>query len=142
MNRNKLPEVEIELEQGRVRRLCIDYNAMAEMVDLGYSLEEVSMLNLVEEYEASKDTAGNPVKAVRMKRGSLKKIRALVWAGLVTEDSTLTIAQVGKAIGEIGLDYFIDKLRVAFDLILPAKTAEKVEGGEPEAPFVEAAKVD
>lgn len=114
MNRTKTPVVEIELEEGHIRHLCFDYNALAEIQDLGYELENVNLANLVEKIE----TAEGKPEQVKLKKGSLKLVRDLAWAALVSEDPRLTPLRVGQLISEVGAEYVLKKLTEAFGLAM------------------------
>jgi len=89
----------VKITLDKERSLLYDFNALA-------ALEE--------EY-------GDIEKALdALARGSVKAIRAVLWAGLLHEDETLTVKQVGKMlmpadIGRVG-DAINEALRYAFPL--------------------------
>ncbi|WP_026486808.1 hypothetical protein [Caldanaerobius polysaccharolyticus] len=71
--RTKLIPIQLDKE----RHLKFDLNAFAELEDL------YGDINIA--FEA-------------MQKGSIKAIRAMLWAGLVHEDKTLTLEQVGEMV--------------------------------------------
>jgi hypothetical protein len=90
LNRIQNPTVEIELD--RKRQLCFDYNAFAELQDQGYDYTDPAFIASL---QPIKDRLGFIAKPARP---SLKMMRALLWAGLLLDDPTLTPQQVGSLI--------------------------------------------
>jgi len=85
---------------GRVRHLRYDFNALV-------ALEEV---------------LGSPMSEVgNLVSGSvrLKDLRAIIWAGLLHEDKSLTEEDVGGWIEIPELADVADKIRQAFELMMP-----------------------
>lgn len=76
-----MPTRSISIKLDKVRRLCYNFNAFAE-------LEEQFDISIV---DLTKILAG-PVK--------LKVLRAILWAGLLEETPEITIQEVGRIIDE------------------------------------------
>jgi len=61
-----------------------------------------------------------------MQRGSVKAIRAMLWAGLIHEDETLTIQQVGAMVDLNNLNEIMNVLTKAISEAMPqVEEAEK-----------------
>ncbi len=60
----------------------------------------------------------------------LKEIRALLWAGLLHEDKTLTLETVGDLIDEADFEYVSTKVGEAINLSLGIKERQN-EGSDP-----------
>ena len=110
-----MPTKSIPIQLDKQRHLRFDFNALCALEDeLGLSIAKLG--NIV---------AGSV---------GLKDLRAIVWAGLIHEDESLTVKDVGNfleiefrlgKIAEIG-----DKIRQAFEIAFPAeKEGKKKEAG-------------
>jgi len=91
---------------GRVRHLRYDFNALV-------ALEEV---------------LGSPMSEVgNLVSGSvrLKDLRAIIWAGLLHEDRDITEEDVGNWIDLNKLGDIADKVREAFELMMPSAGGSK-----------------
>jgi hypothetical protein len=62
---------------------------------------------------------------------SVRVMRALVWAGLLHEEPTLTIEAVGDMIEEAGADNVAKTIIEAFAAAMPKVTPEDVENVDP-----------
>lgn len=100
----KVKKVKVTLD--KERHLKYDLNAFAEL----------------EEHFGSVEKAMDA-----MKDGSVKALRVLLWAGLVHEDESITVKQVGSWIDFNTLLNITDKVNEAIADSLPA--SEEVEGG-------------
>ena len=67
-----------------------------------------------------------------MKDGSVKAVRAVLWAGLIHEDPELTIQQVGSLIDFHSLNNVVKQLGIALEDALPEE-ADNPNGTEDEA---------
>lgn len=93
----------IPIKLDKERHLKFDLNAFAE---------------LEEEY-------GNIEDALKqMEKGSIKALRAILWAGLIHEDENLTPKQVGSLIGLSDLEELAKSLTKAIKGHLPAPKDE------------------
>lgn len=76
-----MPVKSIRIKLDKQRRLCFNYNALAELEgQFGISFENIQTL------------LSGP--------GMLKNFRALLWAGLLDEDESLTLKDVGRILDE------------------------------------------
>lgn len=101
MGKNSLRDIRpkpVKLMLDKERHLLFDLNALA----------------------ALEDEYGGIEKALSaMEKGSVKAIRALIWAGLVHEDENLTPNAVGKMIGFAALSDLVAVLNEALGQALP-----------------------
>lgn len=94
------PTVEIELD--KKRRLRFDFNA--------FSLAE-------------KETGKNFLSGVNWTALSAIEVRAILWAGLVWDDPTLTVEDVGAMLYGPVLTSIMEKLVEAFEAAFPVQTS-------------------
>jgi len=92
--RTKLIPIQLDKE----RHLKFDLNAFAELEDIYGDINNA--------FEA-------------MQKGSIKAIRALLWAGLIHEDKTLTIEQVGSMIDMSNINEVVGAISKAISEALP-----------------------
>ena len=97
--RTKLIPIQLDKE----RHLKFDLNAFAELEDIYGDINNA--------FEA-------------MQKGSIKAIRAMLWAGLVHEDKTLTIEQVGSMIDMSNINDVISAISKAISEALPQTEGE------------------
>lgn len=93
----------ISINLDKERHLKFDMNAFAELEDLYGDFQ----------------TAMN-----EMAKGSIKAVRAILWAGLVHEDESLTIKQVGSMIDMSNISYVVETISKAISEAMP-KVDEK-----------------
>ena len=111
-----MPIKSVPIELDKRRNLRFDYNALCELEGhLG-----VSIPNL-----------GNILASGSV---GLKEIRAILWAGLLHEDESLTVKKVGEILDDVKWTKNIDKITQAvlsaFEAAFPtAKESEKNEPG-------------
>jgi uncharacterized protein YkvS len=87
--------VKIKLDKERTLRYTL--NAIAELEDkLGITIDKLGDLQL-----------------------SAKTVQIILWAGLIHEDETLTIKQVGDMVDFENLEYVQEKIAEAFALAQP-----------------------
>lgn len=109
----KSKEVKLTLNDGVERTLKFDLNAMAELED---------------EY-GSVDAAFE-----MLDKNSIKAVRFILWAGLMHEDPSLTLKQVGSLIDVQYLQELMGSLGEAFQADLPTEQpALQVVGDNPNA---------
>lgn len=107
-----LPRVKVPLRLDRDRTLVLSFNALCRA-------EEVTGINfLMGEITFS----------------SLRVMRALVWAGLIEEDPTLTLEQVGNMIEDVGADQVATAIINAYAKAMPVVEPGDQEGDEPVDP--------
>lgn len=82
----------IELELDKVRTLRFDLNAFAELEDNFGTIDEA---------------------LGAMEKGSIKALRAVLWAGLIHEDEELTVKQVGALLTLADLAQLTEKINSA-----------------------------
>lgn len=105
-----LPRVKVQLRLDRVRTLVLSFNALCRA-------EEVTGINfLMGDFTFS----------------SVRVLRALVWAGLIHEDPSLTLEGVGDMIEEAGTDNVGNAIIEAYAKAMP--DANIKEGEEDEDP--------
>lgn len=91
----------------RERIISFDLNAYCELEDIYGNIEDA--------FEA-------------MEKGSMKAIRALLYAGLKEDDDTLTIKEVGRLIASINdLTFISDKIVEAFESSTPEKEVSEIK---------------
>lgn len=100
---NDIRPKSITINLDKERHLKFDLNAFAEL----------------EEIYGDFETAMN-----EMTKGSVKAVRAILWAGLVHEDETLTIKQVGSMIDMSNISYVVEIISKAISEAMP-KVDEK-----------------
>lgn len=105
-----IPRVRINVELDRPRTLVISLNALCK----------------AEEVTGESFLAGEPAFS------SIRVMRALVWAGLLHEDPTLTLDQVGDLIEEAGTDVILGKIITAYSASMP-EADEDGEGDDEES---------
>lgn len=110
----KIKSVEIELD--KKRNLLFDLNAFAEL----------------EEHYGNIDEA-----MTALEQGSMKALRAILWAGLIHEDESLTPRQVGSLLGLGDLEYLSKQIGGALGDSLP-----KEENGKKTKKAVKPKKVE
>ncbi|MHB1652339.1 MAG: hypothetical protein ACYCVD_07655 [Desulfitobacteriaceae bacterium] len=76
---------------------------------------DLNALSALEETYGAVDQAFSEVQ-----KGSAKAIRALLWAGLVSEDPELTLVKAGMLVGLAGLASVSNKILEAVEAALPA----------------------
>ncbi len=108
MNKAK-PEVKITLD--RERTIRFDLNAMA-------SFEEATGKNIL-----NGTFSGSGMSA--------RDIRAMLWACLLHEDSTLTLEQVGALITVENMTDVAARLTEAFEVSMPERKGESAPLAEP-----------
>lgn len=91
----------IKVQMDKERVLKFDLNAFAELEDVVGSIPELFR---------------------KLETGSLKAIRAFLWAGLLHEDKSLTIEHVGSLIDFQGLENISKQLQLALGDSLPEAT--------------------
>jgi len=91
------------LQLDKERHLKFDLNAFAEFEDIYGDINTA--------FEA-------------MQKGSVKAIRAMLWAGLVHEDKTLTIEQVGSMIDMSNINEVVGAISKAISEALPQTEGE------------------
>ena len=92
-----LPRVRVSVQLDRPRTLVLDFNAYCRV-------EEVTGISLLVGQEAF---------------SSMRMMRAIVWAGLLHEDPTLTLEGVGDLLQEANAEEVLGKIYVAYGLSLP-----------------------
>lgn len=103
-NKNR-GEVSVRLD--RVRKLRFDFNALAEFEEL----MGVSLLAAMQDFQ--QDDRGNV-------SFSFKTLRAMLWAGLLHEEPTLTVRQAGKLFELADGDDLPEKMAQVLPLITEA----------------------
>lgn len=88
----------VPIQLDKKRHLKFDLNAFAELEELYGDMNAV--------FEA-------------MQKGSIKAIRAMLWAGLVHEDKELTIEQVGSMIDMSNINDVVETVSKAIGEALP-----------------------
>jgi hypothetical protein len=113
MARKDIGIVPIELD--RTRYLKFDWNAISEF-------ENAMNCTWIEFFFSlmKKDSDGNPIAdinesgvgagSIEMKALGLKHLRALLWAGLLHQDPSITLKKAGDLIESINADNFADRL--------------------------------
>lgn len=102
--------VPIVLSDGKERELRFDYNALVRLEDeLGFSVSEIGKL-----------MAGT---------GSLKQIRAILWAALSHADKALNVEEVGALIDLAKLGEIAGKIAEAFQGAFPVEEEPKKGSG-------------
>lgn len=107
-----VPRVKVPLRLDRERTLILSFNAMCKA-------EEVTGVNFL---------MGDVVFS------SVRVLRALVWAGLLHEDPTLTLEQVGELIQDVGADEIVDTVMKAYAAAMPDAQPEAEEDDADEDP--------
>ena len=110
-----IPEVRVPLQLDRPRILILDFNALCRV-------EEVTGVSLL---------VGQPAFS------SMRMMRALVWAGLLHQDPTLTLEFVGNLIQEADAEEVLGAIMNAYDVAMPEPdTSEEgaPEGADPTSP--------
>lgn len=92
-----LPRVRVPVALDRPRTLVIDFNALCKV-------EEVT---------------GVPMLVGQPAFSSMRVMRAMVWAGLLHEDPTLTEERVGEMIGDAGPDVVLGSIMEAYMVAMP-----------------------
>lgn len=100
----------ITLKDGIERNMCFTLNAMAELEDKYGSVEEAF---------------------AQLDKGSIKAIRAVLWAGLIHESPDLTEQQVGNLIDIQYLQELVEKMGNAIGSDLPDPTPESESAVSP-----------
>lgn len=88
----------IPINLDRERHLKFDMNAFAELEDL------------YDDFQTAMESAT---------KGSIKAVRAMLWAGLVHEDENLTIKDVGSMIDMSNIRYVVDIISKAVTEAMP-----------------------
>lgn len=99
----KIRRKEIIVDLDRPRKLVYDLNAFAEMEDAYGSVDEAIVV---------------------MEKGSIKAVRFMLWAGLVSDDPTLTVQDVGALVGLADLGELAEHMNDAMSLDLPERVEE------------------
>jgi len=107
----KSKEVRVVL-QGKVYTLKYDLN---------------SFVALEEEFNAEIEEVLN-----KMQNGSVKALRALLWAGLIHQDESLTAKDVGKMIDLASLEDIMKKVNTAVKAALPEPAGSEQQGNAQE----------
>jgi hypothetical protein len=100
----RIKTVPIKLD--KERNLRFDLNAFAELEEAYGDIEQA-------------------MKA--MEKGSIKALRAILWAGLIHEEETLTQKQIGAMIGLQDLQELAQQLSKAMQGHMPAPTEEDIK---------------
>lgn len=79
-----------------------------------YLVYDLNALSALEETYGAVDQAFAEVE-----KGSAKAIRALLWAGLISEDPELTLTKAGMLVGLSGLTLVSNKILEAVEAALP-----------------------
>ena len=106
-----MPIKSIPIQLDKQRHLRFDFNALCALEDeLGLSIAKLGNI-----------LAGSV---------GLKDLRAIVWAGLIHEDESLSVKDVGNFL-ELGeMAEIADKIRQAFEIAFPAEEeGKKKEAG-------------
>jgi hypothetical protein len=103
-----IPLVRVLIQLDKPRTLILDFNALCRV-------EEVTGVSML---------IGEPAFS------SMRMMRALVWAGLLHEDPSLTVEHVGKLLGEADASDVLEKIVTAYAVSMP--DAEVNEEGESE----------
>ena len=104
-----LPRVKVPLRLDRERTLILSFNALCRA-------EEVTGINfLMGEFTFS----------------SVRVMRALVWSGLLHEDPTLTLEDVGDLIEAAGVDDIAREIINAFAAAMPKPNPEENDDADP-----------
>lgn len=107
----KVKKVQVELD--RPRTIKFDLNAFIELEEMYGSIDG-----------ALKE----------MEKGSIKAVRAILWAGLIHEDESLTLKQVGSMVDMDNLPRITEALSQAISDSLPEKEQVAAEGEKQENP--------
>lgn len=102
-----IPRVRVPVQLDKPRTLVLSLNALCKA-------EEVTGINLL---------VGEPAFS------SMRIVRALVWAGLLHEDPTLTLETVGDMIEGAGAEHVLDAIMLAY-----MRANEEVDQGEDAEP--------
>jgi len=97
----------VKIQLDKIRKLKLDLNAMA-------IFEETAGLSCFDQ--------------VTWEKMSARTVRALLWAALLHEDSTLTLTDVGGFVSMENLEYVTGKLMEAWQKAAPKAEGEK--GGQ------------
>ena len=92
-----LPQVRIPVDLDRPRTLVLDFNALCKV-------EEVTGINLLVGEAAF---------------SSMRMVRAMVWAGLLHEDPTLSLHRVGEILQTSNMEKILDAIVKAYDAAMP-----------------------
>lgn len=105
-----IPRVKISVQLDKPRTLVISFNALCK----------------AEEVTGQSFLVGEPAFS------SMRVMRALVWSGLLHEDPTLTLDQVGDMIEAAGADVILSQIMAAYMAAMPEPDEEG--DGEPSDP--------
>jgi hypothetical protein len=105
----KIRAEKVTITLDKVRTIVYDLNAFAELEEQFGTIEEAMRL---------------------LEAGKLKAVIAILWAGLVHEDETLTPKKVGSLVGINDIEMIADALSKAISSALPeSKEVTGDEGG-------------
>lgn len=100
-----IPKVRVPVLLDKPRTIVLDINALCRV-------EEVTGISML---------VGQPAFS------SLRIMRALIWAGLLHEDQTLTLERVGELIGEADTSDLLTSIMKAYDVAMPDPDNEASE---------------
>lgn len=92
-----IPAVRVPVKLDKVRTLVLDFNALCKV-------EEVTGVSML---------VGQPAFS------SMRMMRALVWAGLLHEDPTLSLEFVGQLIQDADAEEILGKILTAYNVAMP-----------------------
>jgi len=101
----KVKRIVVELDKPRT--IKFDLNAFVELEEMYGSFEQ-----------AMKE----------LEKGSIKAVRALLWAGLLHEEPTLTLQKVGTMVDLPTLNKITEALTAAIEDALPESSSDEVKG--------------
>ena len=96
----------VNVQLDKERSILFDLNAFAELEDLYGTIEDAM---------------------AALEKGSLKAVRAILWAGLVHEDIQLTEKKVGSLVTLPDLPVLSEAIKQAFEEAMPAEMKEEME---------------
>lgn len=105
-----LPRVRVTINLDRPRTLVMSFNALCRA-------EEATGINLL---------------VTDIAFSSVRVLRALVWAGLLHEDPTISIERVGDLIEEAGADNVLMAVLDAYTAAMPERDGGEESGGDAE----------
>jgi len=115
----------VPIHLDRLRHFRFDFNAFCALEDeLGISIGELGEMLQAEDVKEGENSERFDTKKF-IRKVKMKNIRALVWAGLIHEDETLTIKEAGKFIDMSKITEIMEKLAEAIMAALPSKEGEE-----------------
>lgn len=110
---NPIKPKPVTIQLDKERSLLFDLNSFAEIEEIYGSVEEAM---------------------AALEKGSLKAVRAILWAGLIHEDVSLTLQRVGAMITLPELPLISESIKQAFEESMPAEMLEEVGSPNVQAP--------